>query len=365
MTTELNIQVTAWGNVGDEAIQLYTITNANGVKVNITNFGAAIQSIIVPDKNGNYSDVVLGYDNLPGYENDGFYIGTVVGRYANRIAGGKVKIEGKSYQLTTKEGGFHHHGGKVGFNKKVWNASLFTDVSSVGVQLTYLSVNGEEGFPGNLTTTVTYTLNDANQLTVNYKAVTDKPTILNLTQHMYFNLAGHNSGSILHHELMLPHQYYLPVNAMQVPKGDAEDVKGTPFDFTHLKAIGHDINTANKQLELSYGYDHSWVVKQKRLGKLVLAARVAEPDCGRKLNVYTTEPAIHLYTGNFLDGSPGKDGALYGFREGFCLETQNYPDSPNHPDFPSSVLNPGEVFSSKTVFEFDWDKNDEAIGPAI
>ena len=365
MTTELNIQVTEWGKIGDEIINLYSITNANGVKVNISNFGAAIQSVFVPDKNGIYADVVLGYDTLQGYEHDDFYIGTVVGRYANRIAGGKVEIDGKSYHVTTKEGGFHHHGGKVGFNKKIWQDRLFADGNSLGVQLTYLSADGEEGFPGNLTTTVTYKLNDANQLTIDYKAVTDKPTILNLTQHTYFNLAGHNAGSILDHELMMPHQYYLPVNVMQVPKGDAEKVKGTPFDFTHFKTIAHDINAANKQLELSYGYDHSWVVKQKRSNELVLAARATEPKSGRKLNVYTTEPAIHLYTGNFLDGSSGKDNSPYGFREGFCLETQNYPDSPNHPDFPSSVLNPGEPFSSKTVFEFDWDKVSEITEPSI
>src|ERR1700754_2618976 len=209
MTTELNIQITEWGKIDDEAILLYTITNANGVKVNIANFGAAVQSVIVPGKNGNYADVALGYDSLQGYEHDDFYIGTVVGRYANRIAGGVVEIDEKRYKVTTKEGGFHHHGGKVGFNKKIWKPRLFADANSVGVELTYLSVDGEEGFPGNLTTTVTYMLNDANQLMVDYKAVTDSPTILNLTQHMYFNLAGHNSGSILDHELMLPHQYYL------------------------------------------------------------------------------------------------------------------------------------------------------------
>ena len=352
MTTELNIQIAEWGKIGDDIINLYTITNANGVKVNLTNFGAAIQSVLVPDKDGNPADIVLGYDTLQGYQHDEFYIGTVVGRYANRIAGGKVEIDGKRYQLTIKEGGFHHHGGKTGFNKKAWNDRLFADANSVGVQLTYLSADSEEGFPGNLTTTVTYTMNSANQLTVDYKAVTDKPTILNLTQHMYFNLAGHNSGSILGHELMLPHQQYLPVNAMQVPKGDAETVKGTPFDFTHFKTIGHDVNAANKQLELSYGYDHSWVIKQERSNELVLAAKVMEPESGRKLNVYTTEPAIHLYTGNFLDNVPGKDGAVYGLRSGFCLETQQYPDAPNKAHFPSTILKAGSTYKSRTIFQF-------------
>jgi len=356
MTTANNIQTIEWGKIGDEVINLYTITNSNGVRVDIANFGAAVQSILIPDKNGKQVDIVLGYDSLKGYENDDFYIGTIVGRYANRIAGGRVKIDGTDHQLTVKDGGFHHHGGKIGFNKKVWQAESFTDGESNGVKLTYLSADGEEGFPGNLKTTVTYTLNNLNQLIVDYKAATDKPTILNLTQHTYFNLVGHNEGSVLDHQLMLPHQYYLPVNQMQVPAGELGDVKDTPFDFTAFKAIGRDIGIENEQLELSLGYDHSWVVKQSRSDEVVLAASVAEPGSGRKVNVYTTEPAIHLYTGNFLDGSPGKNNSSYGFREGFCLETQNYPDSPNHSNFPSALLNPGETFTSRTIFEFEWDK---------
>jgi aldose 1-epimerase len=355
MITNQSIQTREWGKIADKLINLYTITNSNGIKVNIANFGAAVQSIFIPDKDGGLTDIILGYDSLEGYEDDNFYIGTVVGRYANRIAGGKVNIHGIDYQLTVKDGGFHHHGGKSGFNKKVWQAETFEYIDSRGVHLTYLSLDGEEGFPGNLETTVTYTLNNNNQLIVDYKAVTDMPTILNLTQHIYFNLEGHDKSSILNHKLMLPHLFYLPVNQMQVPEGKLGNVKDTPFDFTAGKAIGQDINANNEQLELSRGYDHSWVVKESRSDKLVLAAVATGPESDRKMNVYTTEPAIHLYTGNFLDGSPGKSNSPYGFREGFCLEAQNYPDSPNHPDFPSSLLNPDEVFTSRTVFEFEWD----------
>jgi aldose 1-epimerase len=352
MTT---VQTRKWGKTGGEDISLYTLTNANGIKVNIANIGAAIQAVFVPCKSG-VVDVVLGYDSAEGYENDDFYIGTIVGRYANRIAGGKVEIDGTEYQLTVKDGGFHHHGGKIGFNKKVWQAESFEDSDSRGVELSFLSADGDEGFPGNLKTTVTYTLNDNDQLIIDYKAVTDKPTILNLTQHTYFNLAGHNKGPILGHQLLLPHKFYLPVNQMQVPDGKLGDVENTPFDFTNFKTIGKEIEAENEQLKLSLGYDHSWVIKQAKTDELVVAAKVIEPHTGIKLNVYTTEPAVHLYTGNFLDGSPGKGNAPYGFREGFCLETQNYPDSPNHPNFPSAVLRPGETFSSTTIFEFEWDK---------
>jgi aldose 1-epimerase len=347
------IQTHEWGKAEGQPVSLYTIANSKGISVNIANIGAAIQSVLVPDKNGELADIVLGNDTLEGYANDDFYIGTIVGRYANRIAGGKVEIDGKTYQLAVKDGGFHHHGGKSGFNKKIWRSEAFEHTDLAGVQLNYLSADGEEGFPGNLLTTVTYTLNNENQLIVDYKAETDKPTILNLTQHMYFNLAGHNKGSILDHQLMLPHNQYLPVNSMQVPKGEQAAVEGTPFDFTIPKTIGQDINADNEQIGLSRGYDHSWVIKQSRTDELILAASVTESESGRKMNVYTTEPAIHVYTGNFLDGSPGKNNSPYNFREGFCLETQNYPDSPNHPDFPSAVLNPGETFTSKTIFEFE------------
>jgi aldose 1-epimerase len=296
---------------------------------------------------------VLGYDDLQGYINDDFYIGTVVGRFANRIAGGKVLINGETHQLTIKDGGFHHHGGKVGFNKKIWQSRSFVHEHGVGVILEYLSADGEEGFPGNLLTKVTYTLNNQNQLLVNFEATTDKATLINLTQHAYFNLAGHNNGSILDHKLLLPLKNYLPVNNMQVPTGIITPVAGTPFDFTKFRPVGERIKANNPQLELSRGYDHSWVIKKRPSSQLKLAARLFEPTSKRVLNVFTSEPAIHIYTGNFLnDTIRGKAGSSYPFRSGICLETQHYPDAPNQPHFPSTLLKPGNTFKSSTVFEF-------------
>lgn len=343
----------SWGEYKDHQIFLYELSNDHSIKVSITNFGAAIQSLSVPDHRGDMADVVLGYDDLQGYIDDQFYIGTIVGRFANRIAGGKVEINGTKHQLAVKDGGFHHHGGKVGFNKKVWQSRSFNNEDGVGVILEYLSEDGEEGFPGNLSTTVTYTLNNQNQLIVNFEATTDKSTLINLTQHAYFNLAGHNAGSIIDHQLMLPLTDYLPVNAMQVPEGTLTPVNGTPFDFTEPTAIGKHINEDNAQLVLSRGYDHSWVVKKQDSDELKLAATVFEPVSKRTLNVFTTEPAIHIYTGNFLDETiTGKQNSSYPFRSGLCLETQHYPDAPNKPHFPSTLLNPGERFKSRTIFEF-------------
>jgi aldose 1-epimerase len=342
-----------WGELNGEHIFLYELINDNGVKVHITNFGAAIQSVFVPDSKGQLTDVVLGYDDLQGYINDDFYIGTVVGRFANRIAGGKVLINGETHQLTIKDGGFHHHGGKVGFNKKIWQSRSFVHEHGVGVILEYLSADGEEGFPGNLLTKVTYTLNNQNQLLVNFEATTDKATLINLTQHAYFNLAGHNNGSILDHKLLLPLKNYLPVNNMQVPTGIITPVAGTPFDFTKFRPVGERIKANNPQLELSRGYDHSWVIKKRPSSQLKLAARLFEPTSKRVLNVFTSEPAIHIYTGNFLnDTIRGKAGSSYPFRSGICLETQHYPDAPNQPHFPSTLLKPGNTFKSSTVFEF-------------
>jgi len=342
-----------WGEYNGHQIFLYELSNDNGIKASITNFGAAIQSLSVPDNQGNMADVVLGYDDLQGYIDDQFYIGTVVGRFANRIAGGKVEINGTTHQLTVKDGGFHHHGGKVGFNKKVWQSKSFNNEDGVGVILEYLSEDGEEGFPGNLTTIVTYTLNNQNQLIVDFAAKTDQSTLINLTQHAYFNLAGHDAGSILDHQLMLPLTDYLPVNAMQVPEGTLTPVSGTPFDFTEPTAIGKRINEDNVQLVLSRGYDHSWVVKKQDSDELKLAATVFESGSKRTLNVFTTEPAIHIYTSNFLDETIiGKQNSSYPFRSGLCLETQHYPDAPNKHHFPSTQLNPGEEFKSRTIFEF-------------
>jgi len=341
-----------WGVINGQDVYLYCLQNSNGIKVDITNFGATVTAISTPDRKGNIADIAFGFDDLDGYVNDSHYVGAIVGRYANRINGGLVELDGKFHQLTVKPGGYHHHGGAVGFNKKVWRSTPIINDGCPAIEMEYLSPDGEEGFPGNLLVKVTYTLNNENQLIVDFSAKTDSTTLLNLTQHTYFNLAGHASGSILGHELMMPLDNYLPVNKNQVPHGEIAPVDGTPFDFKSPKTIGKDINTDDEQLNLSDGYDHSWVIKTKNSGELKLAAQVREPVSGRVLTVYTTEPAVHLYPGNALDGAIGKGGAVYTRRSGFCLETQQYPDSPNQPHFPNTVLREGEVFKSKTIFEF-------------
>lgn len=342
-----------WGTADGQDIFRYHLINKNNVELFVTNFGATVTNIITPDKNGGLADIALGYDDLDGYINDDYYMGGIVGRFANRIAGGRVKLDGKFYQLTIKEGGFHHHGGKKGFNKQVWKSEYFNNNGDPAVKMEYFSPDGEEGFPGDLLVAVTYTLNNQNQLVVDYMAKTSQATLLNLTQHSYFNLGGYDSGSILSHKLMMPLDYYLPVNTMQVPNGELADVSGTPFDFRVGKPIGEQINDDNEQLRLSAGYDHSWVIKQKNSAEMKMAAYVTDAVSGRTLTVYTTEPAVHLYTGNFLAGAEGKDRTTYGNRTGFCLETQQFPDAPNKPHFPSAVLEKGTIFKSTTIFEFN------------
>lgn len=347
------MNIKKWGTIAGETVFLYTLINKNGMKVSLTNIGAGIQSVFVKDRLNVFEDVVLGYDTAEGYKKDPFYIGTVVGRYANRIAGGKVMLDGKEYQLTVKDGGFHHHGGKVGFNKKIWQGKPFANNEGLGVTFGLISPDGEEGFPGNLQVRVTYTLNDQDQLIADFWAETDKTTLINLTQHVYFNLAGQNSGTAMDHVMLLPSTQYLPVNNSVVPTGELVPVNRTPFDFTEAKTIGHDIDMDDEQLHLGTGYDHSWVLKPERSEELTLAAKIFEQQSGRLLTVYTTEPALHVYTGNWLDGSvTGKENARYQKRDAFCLETQNYPDAPNKAHFPSAQLHPGETYRSRTIFEF-------------
>lgn len=347
------MNIKKWGTIDGETVFLYTLINKNGTTVSLTNIGAGIQSVFVKDRLNVFEDVVLGYDTAEGYQNDPFYIGTVVGRYANRIAGGKVMLDGKEYQLTVKDGGFHHHGGKVGFNKKVWKGQPFVNNDGLGVVFSLTSRDGEEGFPGNLHVKVTYTLNDQDQLVADFWAETDKTTLINLTQHAYFNLAGQNSGTAMEHVMMLPSTQYLPVNNSVVPTGELASVAKTPFNFTEAKKISRDIEQDDEQLSLGTGYDHSWVLKPERSDQLILAAKVFEQQSGRLLTVYTTEPALHVYTGNWLDGSvTGKESARYQQRDAFCLETQNYPDAPNKAHFPSAQLRPGETYQSRTIFEF-------------
>ena len=317
-----------------------------------SNLGATLVSLFVKDSNGNFSDIVLGYDEVDDYSDDSFYIGSVVGRYANRINGDAVLINDKQYKIAVRDGGYHLHGGNVGFNKKIFNAAPFILEGIQGISFKYTSPHLEEGFPGDLELEVLYTLDDDDQWVIEYKAVSNRPTLINLTQHTYFNLSGKPELGIGNHELQILSDYYLPVNQQQVPTGDFATVKDTPFDFTLPKIIYRDIDTRDEQLVLSGGYDHSYVLEKIHTGALKHAAVVKEPTSQRRMDVYTTEPAVHFYSGNFLEGITGKNKSTYGKRSGFCLETQHFPDAPNHPHFPSTLLQAGEVFMSKTIFKF-------------
>ena len=333
-------------------VNLYTLTNSHGLEVRAMNYGGIIVSIRVPDRKGQLADIVLGHETLDGYTPNPPYFGAVVGRYANRIANGTFTLEGKTYTLPKNDGPNTLHGGvKRTFDKVVWDDEPLKG-GKAGVVLTYLSKDGEEGFPGNLKVKVTYTLTDANELVIDYEATTDKATPINVSQHSYFNLAGEGTGDILNHELMLNADRFTPVDKTLIPTGELRPVKGTPFDFTTSTRIGARIDDNYDQLELGRGYDHNFVINRKGNG-LELAARAYEPASGRVLEVSTDQPGVQFYTGNFLDGTvTGKQGHVYKHRYGFCLETQHFPDSPNHPEFPSAILKPGEKFHSKTVFKF-------------
>ena len=344
----------AFGKTGDgKQVDLYVLTNKNGVEVDITNFGAAVVSLKVPDRHGKTDDVVLGYDDLDGYLHDKSYFGATVGRYANRIAHGKFTLNGTTYALAKNDGENHLHGGVRGFNKVVWEAK---DVSTAGVaalRLNYLSKDGEEGYPGNLSVQVTYTLTNNNELKIDYVVTTDKDTVLNLTHHSYFNLAGQGKGDILQHQLLLHASRFTPVDATLIPTGEIRSVKGTPLDFATATAIGSRIDQGDEQLKLGHGYDHNFVLDGGRGGTPVLAAQVYEPSSGRVMEVWTTQPGIQFYSGNFLDDTiRGKSGSPYRRRAAFCLETQHFPDSPNKPNFPSTILKPGSQFKSSTTYKF-------------
>ena len=333
-------------------IKLFAIENKAGTKIMVSNYGATVLSLHVKDKRGNLSDIVLGYENPYEYVHDEYYMGSVVGRYANRIAGDTIFIEDHPYKLPVREGGYHLHGGIAGFNKKLFTGSPFRSDNSSGIIFKYTSPHLEEGFPGEFNLEVIYTLDDKDAWTIEYKGTSNKTTLVNLTQHTYFNLSGNLSTTIDEHELNILSHYYLPVNYLQVPTGELADVSKTPFDFTKSKKIADDIQGDNKQLQLSRGYDHSFVLEKKHSGLLKHAAIVVEPISGRKMDVYTTEPSIHFYSGNFLDKIKGKGSVTYSKRSGFCLETQHFPDAPNHPAFPDTLLKAGEQFYSKTIYAF-------------
>lgn len=335
-----------------ESIQKYTMTNANGMVVSVINYGGIITHLEVPDKKGKIEDVVLGFDSLEGYLTPAPYFGALIGRYGNRIADGKFSLDGTQYTLAQNDGQNHLHGGNKGFDKVVWEITKITNAESIALQLHYLSEDMEEGYPGNLNTTVTYTLTNDNTLKVKYEATTDKKTVVNLTQHSYFNLSGDFSKGILDHEISINADTFLPVNETLIPTGEFKEVAGTPFDFKQAKTIGKQINEDTEQLKRGLGYDHCWVLNGEAQG-LSLAATAYDPESGRYMEVLTTEPGIQFYSGNFLDGTlKSKSGGTYAKRSGFCLETQHYPDSPNQEDFPSVVLNPDETYISETIFKF-------------
>jgi aldose 1-epimerase len=350
---KLQVRQETFGKTADgKSVDLYTLTNSNGLEVRAMTYGGIIVSMRVPDRKGKLADIVLGHDDFDGYLVNPPYFGAIVGRYANRIANGTFTLDGVKYTLPKNDGQNTLHGGLIGFNKVIWEAKEFKNQKGVGVAFNYLSKDGEEGFPGNLKVKVSYTLTNENQLIIDYEATTDKATPLNLTQHTYFNLAGEGNGDILAHEVMLNADRFTPADKTLIPTGEIRPVKGTPLDFTTPTTIGARINDNYEQLVIGHGYDHNFVIKRKD-NSLTLAARAREPNSGRVLEVFTTEPAVQLYSGNFLDGTlVGKQGHAYKKREGFCLETQHFPDSPNHPDFPSTILRPGTTFRSQTVFKF-------------
>jgi aldose 1-epimerase len=333
------------------AVDGYTITNDHGVTMHVITYGGIITSLNTPDRSGKAEDIVLGFDSLAGYVKDSPYFGALVGRYANRIAKGRFTLDGKTYQLPVNNGQNSLHGGTRGLDKVVWNAAPFHNDSSAGVVLTYTSPDGDQGYPGTLSLRVTYTLNNRNELAVDYHATTDKATPVNLSQHTYWNLVGGARRDILDHVLELDASRYTPVDSTLIPTGQLAPVAGTPFDFRTPTAIGARINAPNEQLKIAGGYDHNWVLDAR--GPRHHAARVVEPTSGRTLDVYTDQPGLQFYSGNFLDGTiRGKGGQVYGHRYALALETQHFPDSPNHPSFPSTILRPGHAFNSRTVFVF-------------
>ena len=321
--------------------------------MDITNFGAAVVSLKVPDRHGKTDDVVLGYDDLDGYLHDKSYFGATVGRYANRIAHGKFTLNGTTYTLAKNDRENHLHGGVRGFNKVVWEAKDVSTAGAAALQLNYLSKDGEEGYPGNLSVQVTYKLTSNNELKIDYAATTDKDTVLNLTHHSYFNLAGQGKGDILQHQLLLHASRFTPVDATLIPTGEIRSVKGTPLDFASATAIGSRIGQDDEQLKLGHGYDHNFGLDGGTECAPVLAAQVYEPSSGRVMEVWTTQPGVQFYSGNFLDDTiRGKSGSTYPRRAAFCLETQHFPDSPNKPNYPSTVLKPGSQFRSSTTYKF-------------
>jgi aldose 1-epimerase len=347
------IAKTSYGKLPDgREVSQYTLKNAGGVEVRIINYGAIVTSIRVPDRDGKLADIVLGYDSLSGYLGDNAFLGAIVGRYGNRINKGRFKIDGQEYQVTVNDGENHLHGGKIGFNKVLWDAKVGPPAAEPALALTYISPDGEEGYPGTVTLTVTYTLTNENELRIDYEGKTDKPTILNPTHHSYFNLTGNPIETILNHELIIDADKITPVDAGLIPTGELADVANTPFDFRKPQKIGLRINEPNEQLQFGHGYDHNWVLNNydRTVHEVV---ELYEPLSGRLMEVFTDQPGMQFYSGNFLNGTiRGKNGVQYQHRTGLCLEAQCFPDSPNKPNFPSVILRPGQVYHQRTIYKF-------------
>lgn len=340
--------------VDGTSIQLFTLMNSHGMMVKVIDFGGIVTELQVPDKNNQFDDITLGFESVAPYCDASPYFGALIGRFGNRIAQACFVLDGKTVQLPCNDGANHLHGGVAGFHRVKWNATPFETEEAVGLHLTYLSVDGDQGYPGNLHVTVTYELTNDNELHVRYHAVTDQATPVNLTQHAYFNLAGihQKTSNILGHEMMINADAYTPVNSNLIPTGSITQVTDTPFDFRVPQAIGARIDNVDQQLEYGKGYDHNYVLNKVTPTEFSLAAKVREPISGRVLELWTQEPGLQFYSGNFLDGSLTGKGCNYGHRSGFCLEPQHYPDAPNQPSFPNVILRPGEVYSSHTMYRF-------------
>ncbi len=348
---EMKIETTSMGKTREgEDVLLYTLINANGLKAKVMTYGATLISVETPDRHGKFENVTLHLESLAEYLAGHPFFGSVAGRYANRIAKGKFTLDGHQYCLATNNGPNHLHGGVKGFDKAVWKAQPVTAKDAVAVAFTHVSPDGDEGYPGRLTAKVVYSLTNANELKMEYTATTDKATVVNLTNHTYWNLGGIHAGNILDHQLTLNADRYLPVDDGLIPLGDPQPLQGTPMDFTRPAAIGARIG------QVKGGYDHCYVLKGKQAGQLTLVARAVDPKSGRAMEIYTTQPAVQLYTANFLDGTLKAEGAVYTAHYGFCLETQHYPDSPNHPAYPTTVLRPGETYHQLTVHKFSVEK---------